>query len=491
MNVILILLDSLNKQHLEPYGAAAGSSPNFERLARRSIKFENHYVGSLPCMPARRELFSGRKDFLWRPWGHLEAFDHPLPRELAKLGHRTQLITDHYHYWEDGAHGYIESFQGFDIVRGQENDPWRVDPVDMDELPEWAQAIERWRPGWGVQHYRNVRDFKDESDFFAAQVMTKAGDWLRRNHGRGDYYLQVELFDVHEPFLVPEPYRSMWTEADDPSYTCWPPYQDAARMREFFAQATQGEIDFIRGQYKGKVSMADKWLGRLMDTMDDLGVWDDTAVIVTTDHGHDLGERQAFAKSFPHFDTHANIPLFVWHPSLAGARTSQALTSTVDLYATILDLAGATGVEAAHSRSFVPVIRGETDHFRDAVLYGNFGTGACCTDGEHVLMQGYDNEASPLYMYSGRLVRPGRTDEEITAGRYIPDVPYPVWRIPLAGWGKEGSILVSRSDPVGEEENRIESDPDLAKRMRDLLVSLLEEEGCPPEQFDRLGLTRV
>ena len=486
VNVILIFLDSLNKHHLEPYGAPAGISPNFSRLAQRSIKFENHYVGSLPCMPARRELFSGRKDFLWRPWGHLEAFDNPLPKELAKLGHRTQLITDHYHYWEDGAHGYLESFQGFDIVRGQESDPWRVDPVD--ELPDWAQAIERWRPGRGVHHYRNVRDFQDEHDFFSAQVMTRAGDWLRRNHGHGDYYLQVELFDVHEPFYLPEPYRSLWTDHADPAYTCWPPYQDAKKMREFFSGATPEELDFIRGQYKGKVTMADRWLGHLLDIMDELSVWEDTAVIVTTDHGHDLGERQAFAKSFPHFDTHANIPMFIWHPSLTGPRTSHALTSTVDLYATILELAGAKAVEAAHSRSLAPVIRGETDHFRDAVLYGNFGTGACCTDGEYVLMQGYDNESHPLYSYSGRLVRPG-TDEEITAGRYIPGVPYPVWRIPLARRGKEDSILVSRADPPGEEQNLIAADPALAKRMRELLVSLMREEGSPPEQFERLGLT--
>ncbi len=486
MNVILIFLDSLNKGSLEPYGATSGASPNFQRFADRALKFENHYVGSLPCMPARRELFSGRKDFLWRPWGHLEAFDRPLPKELAKLGHKTQLITDHYHYWEDNAHGYMESFQGFELVRGQESDPWKTDPVD--ELPEWVQAIERWRPGRGVHLYRNTRNFKKERDFCSAQVMTKAEEWVRNNQENGPYYLQVELFDVHEPFYVPEPYRSMWTEQTDSSHTCWPPYQESEQMRQFFAEATPEELEFIRGQYKGKVSMADKWLGHLMDTLDELSVWDDTAVIITTDHGHDLGERQAFAKSFPHFDSHANIPMLIWHPSFSGSRTTEALTSTVDLYATILELAGAQEVTAAHSRSLLPVIEERTDHFRDAVLYGNFGTGACCTDGEYVLMQGYDNEHHPLYMYSGRLTLPENTEEEITSGRYISDVPYPVWRIPMSRQGTEPSILVSRTDPVGKERNLIDSDPDLARRMRNLLVSLMRDEGSPPEQFERLGL---
>jgi len=68
-------------------------------LARRGVVFDNHFLGSAPCMPARRELFSGRKnEFLWKFWGAVEPFDRLLPVEAKVQGAATALITDHYHY---------------------------------------------------------------------------------------------------------------------------------------------------------------------------------------------------------------------------------------------------------------------------------------------------------------------------------------------------------------------------------------------------------
>ena len=101
-------------------------------------------------------------------------------------------------------------------------------------------------------------------------------------------------------------------------FTLWPPYQNAAKQAEFFAVASPDEIAYVRSQYGGKLTMVDRWFGRLMEAIDAQGLWDDTAVIVTTDHGHDLGERGGFGKQFPHFDSHANIPMLVWHPEMPG-----------------------------------------------------------------------------------------------------------------------------------------------------------------------------
>ncbi len=485
MNVILILVDSLNKYMLEPYGGERGLTPNFQRFAQKACKFENHYVGSLPCMPARREIFTGRKDFLWRPWGHLEAFDRPLPREVERHGYKTQMVTDHYHYWEQGAHGYIESFQGLEMIRGHELDYWKTDP--LTDIPEWVQGIEQYRPGWGKRYYKNVKDFQDERDFFPAKVMTAAADWLQVNHGDQPYFLQIESFDIHEPFHCPEPYRSMYTEHTNNSYNCWPPYQDPERQREFFRNTTPEELDFIRGQYKGKLAMLDKWLGHVFDKMDELNVWEDTAVIVTTDHGHDLGERETFGKMFPHWDSHANIPLMIYHPDFPAAQSIDALTSTVDLNATILELCNVGDSQPVHSRSVIPLIDGSQKTIREALLYGSYGAGACCTDGKHVLLQGYDNEQEPMNIYTGVLSYPS-PQLEVTSGHYIPDVALPVWKIPVQTSGKRDSILFSRQDPYNEEVNIIDQDQQLTQRMRDLMIDLMQEEGCPPEQFRRLGL---
>ena len=95
MNVICILLDSLNRHFLPAYGHDGVRTPNIDAFARRSVVCEQNYIGSAPCMPARRDLFTGDWEFLWRPWGSLEPWDQPLPRLLRQAGVLTHLITDH------------------------------------------------------------------------------------------------------------------------------------------------------------------------------------------------------------------------------------------------------------------------------------------------------------------------------------------------------------------------------------------------------------
>jgi arylsulfatase A-like enzyme len=111
-NVILVLIDSLNRHYLSPYGCTTVRTPNIGELASRGVTFNNHYVGSIPCMPARREMMTGRQEFLYLGWGHIEPFDDVLADRCHEAGAVTQMVTDHYHYWEDGAHGYMEYFNG-------------------------------------------------------------------------------------------------------------------------------------------------------------------------------------------------------------------------------------------------------------------------------------------------------------------------------------------------------------------------------------------
>ena len=150
--------------------------------------------------------------------------------------------------------------------------------------PKHREMAPRLRPALLFQRCRVWR----REDFFPAKADKP-------------FFLQVESFDVHEPFDSPEPYASMYgSGADRDRFTLWPPIQDAARQAEFLAQASQEEIAFVRSQYGAKLTMTDHWLGKLFDTLDDKGLWDDTIVIVTTDHGHDLGDRCGFGKQFPH-----------------------------------------------------------------------------------------------------------------------------------------------------------------------------------------------
>ena len=106
MRAVLVLFDSLNRRLLPPYGADWVHAPNFTRLAAHSVRFENCYGGSMPCMPARREMHTGRHNFLHRSWGPLEPFDDSVPEMLSTAGIYTHLATDHPHYWADGGATY-------------------------------------------------------------------------------------------------------------------------------------------------------------------------------------------------------------------------------------------------------------------------------------------------------------------------------------------------------------------------------------------------
>lgn len=504
MNIILILVDSLNKSCLRAYNAATPCrTPAFDAFAQKSFVFDNHFVGSLPCMPARRELFAGRKEFMWRPWGPLEVFDPRLPRIVQAAGHNTGIVTDHYHYWEEQANGYVQGFSSTLLIRGHETDFWKL-PEPEGPVPAWVEKIAEFRAAEHIwQYYCNVKDFKSEEDYFAAKVFSGAGDWLDANAHKGSFFLQVEAFDVHEPFDVPEPYASMYTDGGSKDeFNIWPPYQIYKDLDAFMAQTTPAELAFLKAQYMGKTSMVDRWLGVLMAKLDALNLWQDTMVILTTDHGHDLGERGAFGKQFPHYDSHANIPLMVWHPAKRGdGQRIQALTQTVDLFATVIDAAGGAIPEAnRHSKSLLPVIQATGNAPREAVLYGTFGQGVCVTDGDWTLFKA-PVEGKPLYTYSTMIAQPlivdnpidgrvGRVpDPPVDQGYFDPTIKLPLWKMPVRIDPRtRENFLFNRAEDPGQTVNLWQKEPGRRARMLTLMRTLLEDEGYPEEQLERLGL---
>lgn len=515
MNIVLLLIDSLNKSSVY---ASDGTLPNFDRFAVRATRFDSHFVGSLPCMPARRELFGGRSDFLWRPWGPMEIWDARLPLLVASRGYRSAIVTDHYHYWEESGNGYLQTFESVDMIRGHELDNWRP-LVALDEAtPDWVREIERYRAGWARRYYSNVRGFKSEEDFFTPKVFSRSVEWLRHYAKREEpFYLQVECFDVHEPFHVPEPYASMSHVVAEKIGNFWPPYQDETMLAQFLSVASDSDVQYVQDQYRAKVKMVDRWLGVWLDEMDTLRLWDDTVVILTTDHGHDTGEFGRFGKQFPHYDSHANIPLFVWDPR-AGEHSVDSvatLTQTVDLYPTILAAAGAEIPLGTEGGDLAVLLRGAGGPRRTA-LYGTFGEGACITDGEWTLIKAPEHDDS-LFSYSTLMYKSliaQTTAPPIASGYFIPGVRVPQWRVPVGGRSvpltprdaeaelsphareilrerraeRSRDLLFNRTVDPEQRRDLSGEAPDERARMTSMLRSQLEHLGAPGEQYSRLGI---
>lgn len=504
MKAVFVLFDSLNRKSLQPYGAETIKTPNFLRLAERALTFDTHYVGSLPCMPARRDLQSGRLSFLHRSWGPLEPFDNSFPELMFSAGIYSHLVTDHYHYWEDGGWTYHNRYDTYEFIRGQERDPWKamVQPPweRLREMYHRLQFDDRRRSKHAVNIINRALMSRKEEDFTAVQCFTKGIEFLDANRATDGWFLQIETFDPHEPFFAPERYRDDYPTNYSGPILDWPPY---ARVDE-----APDECAELRANYRAIVALCDAQMGRLLDYFDEHDLWRDTALIVSTDHGFLLGEHDWWAKlRMPCYEEVAHIPLFVHHPdhaSKAGERR-KALTQTIDLMATFLDLFGIAPPAEVQGRSLTSLLTTDAT-FRAAALYGVFGSAVNITDGRYTYFRYPDDiAAQEIYNYTlmpTNITSIFRTDElsaATIAGPFgftkgcpllkIPTVPkFPgIGRYLEPGFFQDTDTVLYdlERDPGQMYPIR---DPEVEARLTDLMVSLMKDTEAPPEAYVRLGL---
>lgn len=502
MNAIFISADSLNRHFLAAYGGTASPAPrtpNIDRLAARSFILDRHYAGSLPCMPARREFLAGVQEFLWRPWGPIEPFDTSLALAARRAGVLTQLVTDHFHYHQHGSGGYCDDYHGVEFIRGHEVDNWRTAPADPDPvlLRQILADGHADRDGFisRAAYARNVHDFRGEEDFFPAKVFTAAGDWIQQNRDQSPWLLVIDSFDVHEPFHCPEPYASMYTDEDprDPSLVVWPRY---GRIDAGESRLTDRQLAFVRAQYAGKLTMWDRWFGTLLDGLDEHRLWDDTLVILTTDHGHYLGEHGWMGKPVcPVYDVLAHTPAFVHHPELSRERGGEhvtALTSAIDFYRTVLETFGVEA-RAPHSRSLLPALRATPRH-RDWALYGYWGSSVNVTDGRFTYLHPWFDGGtarcySTMFINPWEWFSPVKVPSNVTSGSFLPYSTGPVWCYESDSHPAQNEPLLYDvlSDPE-QNVNLAGQGLQEERHMRELLIHALHELHAPAEQFERLGV---
>ena len=372
MKTVFIMLDSLNRHYLKSYNNEAWvQTPHIDRLAQRGLVFDNHYCGSMPCMPARREMYTGRLNFLETPWSPIQPWDNCVQPELWRQRQvYSHMITDHYHYYHSGGECYHTRFNSWEFLRGQEGDVWRP-LVDELETPEY---IGRNRRAYWTN--RSFMDTERDEDYSTPQCFIRAMDFLDHNHTADNWHLHLECFDPHEPFACPQRYRDMYDDTWDMEtlHFDWPDYAPVEQDEEAVAH--------IRKSYAGTLTMADHWLGKLMDKMDEHDLWKDTTVVLTTDHGHLLGEHGYWAKNYMFdFKELVHIPMFISTPDSDTGRRS-ALTASMDLMPTFMDLHNGELPSGVHGRSIQHLFSTDGDH-NDAVLYGYFGKDINLTDGQY------------------------------------------------------------------------------------------------------------
>ncbi|SNB86577.1 Arylsulfatase A [Streptomyces sp. PgraA7] len=483
----MVMFDSLNRHLLPPYGADWTHAPNFARLADRTVTYDRCYAGSMPCMPARRELHTGRHNFLHRGWGPLEPFDDSMPEILKRQGVHTHLVSDHQHYWEDGGATYHGRYTSWEFFRGQEGDAWKGQVADP-EIPENLRATRNdlWRQDWVNRQYLDTEAKQPQTLTFDAGL-----EFLRTNHAEDDWFVQIETFDPHEPFFTQDHYKDLYPHDYEGPHFDWPDYNKVTETDE--------QVRHARYEYAALLSMCDHSLGRVLDAMDELGLWDDTLLIVCTDHGYLLGEKGWWAKVVtPWYNELVHTPLFVHdprRPGRAGTRDA-ALVQTVDLAPTLLDFFGAEIPQDMRGRPLRETADGQNP--RDSALFGMFGGHVNITDGRYVYMRAcHDDTNQPLYEHTlmPTRIRGRFTPEELTGltlaepfpfTKGVPTLRIPARPSPLLGPQRFGTLLFDlETDPLQEKPI---SDPAVELRLARLLVERLRADDAPADQYTRLGL---
>ncbi len=502
MRAVFVLFDSLNRHMLGAYGGKRIPTPNFDRLAKRSVTYDNHYVGSMPCMPARRDMQTGRLTFLHRSWGPLEPFDNSFPEILGKAGIYSHLITDHSHYWEDGGSTYHNRYDTYDFVRGQEGDPWKA----MVQ-PHWERLREKYharqfsadRRSYAGQHIINRESIVEEKDFPSVQCFERGFEFLNTNRHADNWLLNIETFDPHEPFHAPQRFKDKFKTGWQGPIRDWPRYGRVDELPD--------ECEELRANYYATVALCDDLLGKLLDDFDTHDMWKDTSLIVTTDHGFLLGEHDFWAKNRMNlYQEIVHIPLFVYHPdhALRAGERRAALTQTIDLSATFLDMFGQKPPRENQGFSLLSHLPGDQKH-REAALFGYFGGAVNITDGRYTYHRyPFDLMQQEIYQYTVMPVhmREMFTPHELAGTTLAKPFPFtkgvPLMKIPVAersplnkymGPGvmleNETRLYDLASDP-GQEAPL--NDPRIEARMIEIMRRHMAANEAPPEAYARLEL---
>lgn len=360
MNVILVIFDSLRKDCLDflgqpPWGKV--HTPNLARFAEESIVLTRCYPESLPTLQVRRSIYTGKRvypffgekpykgSFIGAPgWGPIKE-DRSTISEILKLeGYTTAIISDIQHQFKPSMN-FHRGFDEWNWIRGYESDKYRSGPKPTKE------EINYWIPQklkesindeeLMVRIINNIKTFlmnmqyiKEEKDYSVTKVMREAARWLEQNQDAENSFLIVESWSPHEPWFVPTNYREMYTNGKSLPQQVMTFYCDLPDMPEEIMLST-------RANYSGLVTMCDKWFGYLYKTIKNLGMLDNTLIVVTTDHGHSIGDKNYFGKrGYPSSPEVYDVPIIIRHPNSSFGRgvKNNMLVQHTDITATILDM---------------------------------------------------------------------------------------------------------------------------------------------------------
>jgi arylsulfatase A-like enzyme len=334
MNVLWIVIDCLRPDHLGCYGYRRNTSPHIDRFARDCVRFDQLISPHIPTQPAHTTLFSGR-----------DVFSHQIVAQggTRELDPSIRLLPD--------------------LLREQGYFTGAVDNIGrwIEPAFDCYEAYPRWNHD-GTLPWRN-----------GEEVTARGLELLNQASRQRPFFLFLHYWDPHTPYLPPPPFDRMFYTGDekDPANRSMERVSASPWFANYFSEWLPGvtDIEFVKAQYDAGIAYSDACLAHVFNRLEELGLGDDTLVLLGADHGEELDDHGMWFDHHGLYDTNVRVPLLVRYPGrrYAGS-TLPSLVTLTDLAPTVLDALGHTALtEGMEGVSLDPLLAGETNRARESV----------------------------------------------------------------------------------------------------------------------------
>jgi len=351
-NVLLIMTDQHRKDAIGAYGNPAIKTPHLDALAAGGVRCENCWVQHAACMPSRACIFTGRYPMAHRVRSNgvpLPEHETTMAHVLAQNGYRTGgagkfHFLPHYPYRSplpmmethpEPYYGFQEFHLGED---GRSGEHWvwiQRNHPDYHKVPDHKIPLELHNSSWAASH---------------------TIEFIRKCAGKGEpFFAFCSFVDPHHGYNPPSPYREMYRKEDMPEpigregeFDDKPPKLKAALKRR---EGVRADVAYNRTQYYGEVTFIDDSIGRILKTLDELRLRDNTLIVFISDHGDMLGDHGLYFKGLA-YPQSANVPLiFNWPGRIRSGKVVDGIMQEIDVLPTIMELVGLEAPPGVQGRS--------------------------------------------------------------------------------------------------------------------------------------------
>ena len=323
-NILLITIESIRADHVGCYGYDRPVTPHIDALARQATRYSRAYSVTSWTLTSHASMFTGLYPTAHQVLGPTDRLGDAyitIAEFLAPVGYqRAAVVSGPYLSRKHNLN------QGFGVY------------VDSPITPGGDKAA--------------------AEDITNAKVEAAVNDFLRHQRSTSrPFFLFVYVWDPHYDYIPPPPFdRRFVPESAEPIDVT--NYEIGGVVTE---EATSEQMDYVIAQYDGEIACTDAMLGRFWATLQELGLWDSTAILLTADHGESFFEHGTKGHKNDLYVESLHVPLIVKAPNQKTARVDDRLVNLIDLHPTILELAGVDPGPTIHGRSLLADPRSASD----------------------------------------------------------------------------------------------------------------------------------